>query len=101
MKYKKYTIHKATLYLKTILLKNVFLKRSLAGIAGDLFLKLYLVVLVSGKFVLRGWLGILVTFLQIQFLLCLTDEFVKYGSHERKGARCRHFPSYITQFLSQ
>ena len=47
MKYKKYTIHKATLYLKTILLKNVFLKRSvlMAGIAGDLFLKLYLVVL--------------------------------------------------------
>ena len=31
----------------------------MAGIAGDLFLKLYLVILVSGKLALRGWLGIL------------------------------------------
>jgi len=45
IEYKKYSIYKATLYLKTILLKNVFLKRSewMAGIAEDLFLKLYLV----------------------------------------------------------
>ena len=51
IEYRKYTIYKATLYLKTILLKNVFLKRSvwMAGIAEDLFLKLYLVILVSGK----------------------------------------------------
>jgi len=51
IEYKKYTIYKATLYLKTILLKNVFLKRSkwMAGIAEDLFFKLYLVILVSGK----------------------------------------------------
>ena len=50
IEYRKYTIYKATLYLKTILLKNVFLKRFvwMAGIAGDLFLKLYLVILVSG-----------------------------------------------------
>ena len=50
IEYRKYTIYKATSYLKTILLKNVFLKRSewMAGIAGDLFLKLYLVILVSG-----------------------------------------------------
>ena len=43
--------YKATLYLKTILLKNVFLKRfvRMAGMTGDLFLKLYLVILVSGK----------------------------------------------------
>ena len=61
IEYRKYTIYKATLYLKTILLKNVFLKRSvwMAGIAGDLFLKLYLVILVSGKLALRGWFGIL------------------------------------------
>ena len=53
IEYRKYTIYKATLYLKTILLKNVFLKWSvwMAGIAGDLFLKLYLVILVSGKLV--------------------------------------------------
>ena len=77
IEYRKYTIYKATLYLKTILLKNVFLKRSvwMAGIAGDLFLKLYLVILVSGKLALRGWFGILETFLQILwsysfFLLC-------------------------------
>ena len=65
IEYRKYTIYKATLYLKTILLKNVFLKRSvwMAGIAGDLFLKLYLVILVSGKLALRGWFGILETFL--------------------------------------
>ena len=52
-------IYKATLYLKAILLKNVFLKRSvwMAGIAGDLFLKLYLVILVSGKLALRGGSG--------------------------------------------
>ena len=58
--YRKYTVHKATLYLKTILLKNVFLKRSvrMAGIAGDLFLKLCLVILVSGKLALRGWFRI-------------------------------------------
>ena len=37
----------------------------MAGIAGDLFLKLYLVILVSGKLALRGWFGILKTFLQI------------------------------------
>ena len=37
----------------------------MAGIAGDLFPKLYLVVLVSGKFALGGWFGILETFLQI------------------------------------
>ena len=51
IEYRKYTIYKATLYLKTILLKNVFLKRSvlMAGIAEDLFLKWYLVILVSGK----------------------------------------------------
>ena len=61
IKCKMYTIYKATLYLKIILLKNVFLKRSvlIAGIAGDLFLKLYLVVLISGKLALRGWFGIL------------------------------------------
>ena len=49
IEYRKYTIYKATLYLKTILLKNVFLKRSLwmAGIAGDLFLKLYLISYIS------------------------------------------------------
>ena len=40
IEYRKYTIYKATSYLKTILLKNVFLKRSvwMAGIEGDLFL---------------------------------------------------------------
>jgi len=67
IEYKKYTIYKATLYLKTILLKNVFLKRSewMAGIAEDLFLRLYLVILVKGKLALRGWFGILETFLQI------------------------------------
>jgi len=67
IEYKKYTTYKATLYLKTILLKNVFLKPSewMAGIAEDLFLKLYLVILVSGKLALRGWFGILETFLQI------------------------------------
>ena len=27
----------------------------MAGIAGDLFLKLYLVIFVSGKLALRGW----------------------------------------------
>ena len=61
IEYKKYTIYKATLYLKTILLKNVFLKRSewMAGIAEDLFLKLYLVILVSGKLALKGWFGII------------------------------------------
>ena len=60
IEYRKYTIYKATLYLKTILLKNVFLKRSvrMAGIAGDLFLKLCLVILVSGKLALRGWFRI-------------------------------------------
>ena len=65
--YRKYTIYKATLYLKTILLKNVFLKRSvwMVGIAGGLFLKLYLVILVSRRLALRGWFGILETFLQI------------------------------------
>ena len=63
IEYRKYTIYKATLYLKTILLKNVFLQRSvwMAGIAGDLFLKLYLVILVSGKLAPRGWFGILET----------------------------------------
>ena len=71
IEYRKYTIYKATLYLKTILLKNVFLKRSVwtAGIAEDLFLKLYLVILVSVKLALRGlrgWFGILETFLQMQ-----------------------------------
>ena len=67
IEYRKYTIYKATLSLETILLKNVFLKRFvwMAGIAGDLFLKLYLVILVSGKLALRGWFGILKTFLQI------------------------------------
>ena len=52
------TIYKTTLYLKTFLLKKVFLKRSVltAGIAENLFLKLYLVVLISEKLVLRGWL---------------------------------------------
>ena len=60
IEYRKHTVHKATLYLKKILLKNVFLKRSvrMAGIAGDLFLKLCLVILVSGKLALRGWFGI-------------------------------------------
>ena len=55
IEYRKYTIYKATFYLKTILLKNVFLKRSvwMADIAGDLFLKLYLVILVSEKFLVR------------------------------------------------
>ena len=38
----------------------------MAGIAGDLFLKLYLVILVSGKLALWGWFGILETFLQMQ-----------------------------------
>ena len=67
IEYRKYTIYKATLYLKTILLKNVFLKRSvwMVGIAGGLFLKLYLVILVSRKLALRGCFGILETFLQI------------------------------------
>ena len=67
IEYRKYTIYKAKLYLKTILLKNVFVKRSvrMAGIAGGLFLKLYLVILVSRKLALRGWFGILETFLQI------------------------------------
>ena len=53
IEYSKYTIYKATLYLTTILFKNVFLKRSvwMAGIPGDLFLKLYLVILVSGSIV--------------------------------------------------
>ena len=37
----------------------------MAGIAGDLFLKLYLVILVSGKLALRGRFGILETFPQI------------------------------------
>ena len=68
IEYRKYTIYKATLYLKTILLKNVFLNWSVwtAGIAGDLFLKLYLVILVSGKLALRRWFGILKTFVQMQ-----------------------------------
>ena len=54
------TIYKTTLYLKTILLKKVFLKRSMliVGIAEDLFLKLYLIVLISEKLVLRGWFAI-------------------------------------------
>ena len=29
----------------------------MSGIAGELLLKLYLVILVSGKYALRGWLG--------------------------------------------
>ena len=76
IEYRKYTIYKATLYLKTILLKNVFLKRSvwMAGIAGDLFLKLYLVILVSGKLALRGWFGILETFLQILWSCTLSNS---------------------------
>ena len=76
IEYRKYTIYKATLYLKTILLKNVFLKRSVwkAGIAGDLFLKLYLVILVSGKLALRGWFGILETFLQILWSCTLSNS---------------------------
>ena len=37
----------------------------MAGIVGDLFLKLYLVILVSGKLAPGGWFGILETFLQI------------------------------------
>ena len=51
IEYRKYTIYKATLYLKTILLKNVFLKRSvlMAGIAGDLFLKLYVLTRIHFK----------------------------------------------------
>jgi len=67
IEYKKYTTYKAKLYLRTILLKNVFLKRSewMAGIAEDLFLKLYPVILVSRKLALRGRFGILETFLQI------------------------------------
>ena len=71
IEYRKYTIYKATLYLKTILLNNVFLKRSvwMAGITGDLFLKLYLIILVSGKLALRGWFGILETFLQINIII--------------------------------
>ena len=36
----------------------------MAGIVGDLFLKLYLVFLVSGKYSLRGWFEMLETFLQ-------------------------------------
>lgn len=61
---KRYTSYKASLHLKRILLKNGFLKRSLkiAGIAGDLFFKSYLVVLVLVKLALRGWFGILVNF---------------------------------------
>lgn len=57
--WKMYTIYEATLYLKIILSETVFLKRFvlMAGIAKDLFLRLYLVVLVSGKLALRGWLG--------------------------------------------
>ena len=55
IEYRKNTIYKAALYLNTILLKNVFLKRSvwMVGIAGDLisFLKLYIVILVSGKLI--------------------------------------------------
>ena len=76
IEYRKYTIYKATLYLKTILLKNVFLKRSvwMAGIAGDLFLKLYLVILVSGKLALRGWFGIPETFLQILWSCILSNS---------------------------
>ena len=56
------TIYKTTLYLKTILLKKVFLKRSvlIVGIAEDLFLKLYLVVLISEKLVPTGWFATLV-----------------------------------------
>ena len=48
--------------IKECILKTV---RVDAGISGDLFLKLYLVILVSGKLALRGWFGILKTFLQI------------------------------------
>ena len=68
IEYRKYTIYKATLYLKTILLKNVFLKWSLwmAGIVGDLFLKLYLVILVSG--IIDTWLCITKFFLLIYCL---------------------------------
>ena len=57
IEYRKFTIYKATLYLKAILFKNVLLKRSvwMAGIAGDLFLKLYLVILVSGKLALFNY----------------------------------------------
>ena len=55
LEYRKYTIYKATLYLKTILLKNVFLKLSvwMAGIAGDLFLKLYLIIITCNCCCLR------------------------------------------------
>ena len=42
----------------------------MAGIAGDLFLKLYLVILVSGKLALRGWFGILETYPQILWSIC-------------------------------
>ena len=37
----------------------------MVGIGGDLFVKLYLVILVSGQLAERGWFGILETFLQI------------------------------------
>lgn len=64
---KRYIIYKAILYLQTMLLKIIFLTRSvyIVVIAGELFLKLYLVVLVSGKLALGGWLGKLETFLEI------------------------------------
>ena len=45
----------------------------MAGIAGDLFLKLYLVILVSGKLALRGWFGILKT-LQDGVILLLRQK---------------------------
>ena len=46
----------------------------MAGIVGDLFLKLYLVILVSGKLALRGWFGILETFLQILWSCTLSNS---------------------------
>ena len=46
----------------------------MAGIAGGLFLKLYLVILVSGKLALRGWFGILETFLQILWSCTLSNS---------------------------
>ena len=55
----------------------------MAGIAVDLFLKLYFMVLVSGKLAsLRGWFGILKTFLQILWSCTLSNKlYYVYEDH--------------------
>ena len=46
----------------------------MAGIAGELLLKLCLVILVSGKLALRGWFEMLEIFLQILWSCTLSNS---------------------------